>query len=99
MMKFEPGWAGQAWCSKENEHKVMDLVLCEEIEKIANAKLAEWLKDAPVVYYGAIEVSSDIPNEYEVYGWEDPGLITDDDFDKPSRRAKLVCIEEIKEEK
>lgn len=35
----EKGWSAQAFCSKENQHKVMDVVLCLEFERLANARI------------------------------------------------------------
>lgn len=82
-LEFTPGWSGIAWCSKENAHKVMDVELAKEVERIANKRLEEMLSEAPVVYgcdVGAL-------NEHwcpELYERTD------------THKARLVNIEELK---
>ena len=42
--QFFKGWSAQAWCSKENEHKEMDVTLATEIGRLADIQIKPLLK-------------------------------------------------------
>lgn len=84
---FDDGVLAQAWCSPENEHKEMDVVLCAELTRIANARYREMLEKQGVrVYFDDCKTMTKGPFEISTY--------------KPRKcdthTGILVAIEEIK---
>jgi len=59
---------------------------------IANAKLAEWLKDAPEVLSCKFDCGCGWPK-----GWRDYNDNLHSSWYKNAKKAKLVCVEKIKE--
>jgi len=49
-LEFNLGEFAQAWCTKENEKKEMDVELAKACHKIAQRQYDRWLEQQPVVY-------------------------------------------------
>ena len=82
-LEFQPADFAVAWCSPENSHKEMDVVLATEIARVANARLAEMMKDAVAVY------SSKYFGPEANHAWGNKQMFGD------THRARLVEIEAI----
>lgn len=86
-LEFKAEDFATAWCTPENSHKEMDAMLAQAICRVANARLAEMLRDAPVVFSGPGKQFGRIFEEWSLAEFEG----------EDTHRARLVNVERIDE--